>query len=270
MSNNSTLSRSGGEGQIPRIHTGATLEQLRQQVARIERRHVAAARAALSLGASDLQECLAEGGLAVGTLHEILADSHADRSSAVGFAATLMAAALAERPGHAFFVSSKRAFRELGRPCGQGLRQVGIDPARLVLVEAGGDKDALWALEEILRSEACPAMAVGAVAGGLDLTTTRRLNLAAEARGCLLAVLRTAREGASAAATRWKMRSLPAARDASGSIGPPRWRAVLERSRNGKPGSWNIEWTNVTHRFRLAEGMADRASSVGAPLRHAV
>jgi hypothetical protein len=72
-----------------------------------------------------------------------------------------------------------RCLADFGAPYGHGLVQLGLDAGRLLLVETKSDKDALWALEEALRSQARPAMVAGAVAGGLDLTTSRRLNLAA-------------------------------------------------------------------------------------------
>ena len=65
--------------------------------------------------------------------------------------------------------------------------------------------------------------------------------------------------GTSAAATRWRIASAAAARDRTA---PSRTRAggrALERCRNGRTGKWLIEWDHVAHRFRLVEGVADRA-----------
>ena len=103
-------------------------------------------------------------------------------------------------------------------------------------------------------------MVAGAVERSLDLTTSRRLNLAAASHATPLVLLRTsAANGTSAAATRWRIASAPAALDRFGAFAHPRWSVALERCRNGRTGKWLIEWDHVAHRFRLVEGVADRA-----------
>jgi protein ImuA len=158
---------------------------------------------------------------------------------------------------------------DFGFPYGHGLAQIGLDPSRLILVETGKDKDALWALEEVLRAPARPAMVAGALGGGLDLTPSRRLNLAAAMHATPLAILRGARAtGASAAATRWHVASAPAARDRFGTFAHPRWRVALERCRNAdRPGEWLIEWNHAAYRFRVVEGLADRPPAADEGLR---
>ena len=86
-------------------------------------------------------------------------------------------------------------------------------------------------------------MVAGAISGNLDLTISRRLNLAAAAHATPLVLLRTSiAAGTSAAATRWRIAAAPAARDRFGAFADPRWRVALERCRNGRPGQWLIEW----------------------------
>ncbi len=196
-------------------------------------------------------------GLAAGVLHELAAD-HADRPAAFGFLLALTAAALGVRPGPAVFIAARRTAADFGLPYGHGLAQIGLDPSRLILVETAKDKDALWALEEVLRSPARPAMVAGALEAGLDLTPSRRLNLAAAVYATPLAILRGARAtGTSAAATRWRIASAPAARDRFGIYTHPRWQVALERCRNGRTGTWLIEWDHAAYRFRMVEGLAD-------------
>jgi protein ImuA len=206
--------------------------------------------------------------LASGALNELTA-AHGDLPAAFGFLFTLTALGLEARPGPAVFVAARRAFADFGAPYGHGLAQLGLDVDRLVLVETKSDKDALWALEETLRSGAA-AIAAGAIGGGLDLTSSRRLNLAAASQQTPLVVLRGARAaGVSAAATRWRIAAAPAARDRFGAFARWRWRVALERCRNGRPGEWLIEWNHVAHRFRLVEGLADRSPLASAGLRRA-
>jgi protein ImuA len=206
--------------------------------------------------------------LPCGALNELVA-AHADRPAAFGFMFALTALGLKARAGPAVFVAARRALAEFGVPYGHGLAQLGVDVGRLMLVDAKTDKDALWALEETLRSGAAATVA-GAIAGALDLTSSRRLNLAAAAQRTPLVVLRgTGAAGASAAATRWRIASAPAARDRFGTFRHWRWRVTLERNRNGRPGAWLIEWNHVAHRFRVVEGLADRPPAQSAGLRRA-
>ena len=150
--------------------------------------------------------------------------------------------------------------RDYGRPHGHGLNALGLDPRQLILVETTHRKDTLWAMEEALHSRA-----VAAVAGfidQIDLKTSQRLQLAATDCGLPLFLLRPAELlESSAAATRWRVGAVPAARDRFGLITRARWRLSLERCRNGRTGEWMVEYDHVAYRFSLAAKLADPAIS---------
>src|SRR5215475_1721360 len=244
------------------------LARLRHSIAQLETSRLPTAPTPLALGIPAIDRQLPDLGLASGVLHEIMAATHGDGPAAVGFLFALTSLALKARPGLAVLVASQRAFAEWGRPYAQGLYQFGLDPGRLLLVETGSDKEALWAIEETLKSHAQPAMVTAALASHLDLTASRRLNLAAAALATPLALASPAKAGgANAAATRWRIATKPAARDRFGALLHPRWRLSLERCRHGRPGKWFVEWNHVTHRFSLVESLADRSSAEGAGLR---
>jgi protein ImuA len=241
---------------------------LRRQVAKLERGQCHRSGAYLSLGMAEVHAHLPGPGLACGVLNEVAATAHGDRPAAFGFMFALTAAALASRSGPAVFIATRRALTDFGPPYGHGLAQLGVDADRLLLVETRSDKDALWAIEDTLRSRAAPAMVAGVIAGALDLTMSRRLNLAAAAPATPLVLLRSSSAtGTTAAATRWRIAAAPAARDRFGAFERWRWRAALQRCRNGRTGEWLIEWDHVAHRFRLAEVVADRAPLARAGLR---
>jgi len=236
-------------------------------MAQLERAHRGQA-GHLSLGMPEVHAHLPGPGLACGVLHEIAASAYGDRPATFGFVFALMAAALRSRPASAVFVAQRRGLGDFGAPYGHGLVQLGLDVGRLLFVETESHKDALWAIEEALRSPARPAMVAGAVTGDLDLTASRRLNLAAALHATPLVLLRApAAAGANAAATRWRIASAPAARDRFGALAQPRWKVALERCRNGRTGEWLVEWDHVAHRFRLVESMADHARLARADLR---
>jgi protein ImuA len=205
--------------------------------------------------------------LPCGALNEVVA-AHADRPAAFGFLLALTALGLEVRTEPAVFVAARHALSDFGDPYGHGLAQLGLDVGRLILVQTRTDKDALWAIEETLRSEARPAVVAGALAGGLDLTSSRRLNLAAAPQRTPLILLSGVKAmGTSAAAARWRIAAAPAARDRFGALSAPRWNVALERSRSDRPATWLIEWNHVAHRFRVVAGLADCPPVAG--LRHA-
>ena len=210
----------------------------------------------LPFGVAALDDCLPQGGLAFGALHEVAPESPHDIAAAFGFVTALLAHM---QNGPVLLVTSPRGLGGCGSPHGHGLNALGLDPSRMILVEAGDERQALWAMEEALRSGA-PAAVAGAVGRGLDLKASQRLQLAARTSGLPLLLLRS--EGAlglSAATTRWRLGAAEAARDSFGLIARWRWRVRLERCRNGRPGEWVLEWDHAAHRFSLAATMADPA-----------
>ena len=228
--------------------------ELRRLLPRLER--LAAPSRALSFGLPTVDAHL-QGGLAYGALHEFAPESDEETAAAFGFAAAL----LGRMPGPIVLVLSSRKIALHGRPSGHGLKCLGLDPTRLVLVEASNGREALWAMEEALHSSA-PGAVAGTV-GKMDFKTSQRLHLAAgEARRPLF-LLRPAGElGTSVALTRWRIGSAAAARDRFGLVRGFRWKARLERCRNGRPGQWLLEFDDA-YRFSLAAALADPAPARG-------
>lgn len=245
----------------------AQLAQLRQAIAGLEATY-AAPHAAPALPLGDLDAHLPHDGLPAGVLNEVTA-SYADRPAAYGFTFALLAIAQQTRKGPAVLVMSRQALRDFGHPYGHGLRQFGLDVGQLILVEAGKDADALWAIEEALKTRGSVAMVAGAITGSVGLTSARRLNLAAASAATPLALLRTGAEDAGPAATRWRVAAAPAARAPYGGFAHWRWNLTLERCRNGRPGRWLIEWSHAAHRFHMVESLAHRTSAAEPERRNA-
>ncbi|MGB7099619.1 MAG: ImuA protein [Xanthobacteraceae bacterium] len=243
------------------------MEELRRLLPGVE-----ASRTALPFGLPALDSHLPQGGLTCGALHEVVPEAGA-AAAAFGFVAALLAR-FSSPPScgeKIIFVMPAYGRREHGRLHGHGVNALGLDPARLILVETAHRKQTLWALEEALHSGA--PTAVAGMIDQLDLKLSQRLQLAATAAGLPLFLLRPARNlESSAAATRWRVGTAEAARDRFGLFARPRWRLQLERCRNGRPGEWMVEYDHVTHRFSLAAALAGPALSRGAsekPLRQA-
>jgi protein ImuA len=232
------------------------MDELRRLLPRLE--DISFAARTLPFGLPALDAHLPRGGLVLGALHEVAPEADEDMPAAFGFAAAILGRM---PPGPILLVLSSRKFARCGRPHGHGLDAFGLDPARLILVEAGDEKQALWAMEEALRS-AAPAAVAGAIAT-LDFRTSQRLHLAARDSKRPLLLLRPAGAlGSSVAATRWHIGAAAAARDRFGLIARWRWRVNLERCRNGLPGQWLVEFDHA-YRFSLAAALAGIASSRG-------
>ncbi len=199
---------------------------------------------AVALGLTPIDAHLG-GGLVKGALHEVLA---ADAGPATAFAL-----ALARRLGGdgplVWCVRSQAL--DAGAPCPAGLAAAGLDPARLVLVAARRDDDALWAMEEGLRAG---IVAIGEV-GAVSLIATRRLAFAAEAGGAAGVLLCPDADAPapSAAASRWRISAAPSHETRS------RFRAELFRCRAAPPGAWLMEWRDETGHLAVAGAFHDRA-----------
>jgi len=243
-----------------RARRAAIVDELRRRLPRME--GVSATARTLPFGLAALDGHLPQGGLTLGALHEVAPQAHGDTPAAFGFMVALLAH-LSERPNKSrpvLLVSSPRALADHGRPHGHGLQHLGLDPARLILIETRNEPQALWAVEEAVRS-AVPAAVAGAI-GKLDLKTSQRLQLAAGETGLPLVVLRPAQaDEASAAATRWRIGAAEAARDRFGLVTHTRWNVRLVRCRNGRTGEWLMELDHAAYRFSLAAPLADPALS---------
>ena len=218
----------------------------------------------LPFGLAAIDSHLPDGGLACGALHEIVPAAESCIAAAFGFIAAILGhlprayLLLFVTPAHGL-----RPYRVHGRLHGHGLNALGLDPARLIMVETAHRKDTLWAMEEAVRS-AAPA-AVAGVIDTLDLKTSQRLHLAATDAGLPLFLLRPAATlESSAATTRWRIGTAAAARDRFGLLTQPRWHLQLDRCRNGRPGQWVVEYDHVAHRFSLAAALADFSHARGA------
>jgi protein ImuA len=230
----------------------------------------------LSFGAAELDRCFLGGGLPLGQWHEFTGGGMEveTAASAAAFAA-LLAAPLA-RQGQAVWVLRRD---DLFAP---GLAGLGFPAERLIQVCARDEAEALAVTEDALATMGVTA--VFAEVEAVDLTAGRRLQLACEKRGATGFVIRRrpyggqARKEASgsAAATRWKI--APAASEpppGEFGLGPPRWRAELQRCRGGRTGAWLMEaqtaftWeaADGPHPLRLVAELGDRQLAPAEPVR---
>jgi len=248
-----------------------TMAALRAQIAALERGPGADRPSSrLPFGVPELDAHLPGQGLALGAVHELFAGGPAVEHGAAP--ALFAAAMLARRIGPVLWIAARC---DLYPPA---LARVGLDPARLVLVRTR--RGALRAMEEGLRH---PGLA-GVVCeheGRLDLVASRRLQLAAEATDVLGFVLRRsprfddpALQAPSAAATRWRITSMPSppplphAPDVPG-LGRPLWQLELLRCRGASSASFIVEGPDAQGRLAAPSHLADRPLAPAWPRRAA-
>lgn len=182
-------------------------------------------------------------------LHEIYAATQADAACLSGGALMLARGAgrrdclWVRHPGHG----------ETGAPSPLGVAELGIDPARVVLLRVREAGDALQAGLEGANCRALDAVIVelwGEVKA-YDLVASRRLALAAKVSGVPVLVARAAaRPIPSAAQTRWQVKALSSRGLAAKAPGAPALELTLLRARNGQEGlRYCLEWDRDARQF---------------------
>ncbi|MGN7871758.1 ImuA family protein [Paracoccus sp. 22332] len=221
---------------MPARSFNPALAALRDQIARMDG-NGGPTRGVLPFGLPVLDRRLAQGGLALGCLHEVAGGGN---GAVDGAAAACFAAGIAARlPGQVLWCVTQA---DLFAP---GLEQAGLPPDRVVYVEAGDDVSVLACMEEGLRHGGLGA--VVADVARLSMTASRRLHLAAKASGTTGIALRRWRRSAdaadfgqpTAAMTRWRVSVLPSAALPVPGVGRARWLVELIRARAGE--SFDVE-----------------------------
>lgn len=150
--------------------------------------------------------------LAKGALHEVRGGSHPDRTAALGFLMALIARLQGARDeaGHLdarplLWCEQISGTLDFGPLYGPGLASFGLDPARFVVARAKTTAELLWAMEEGVRCGALSSV-VGCFGpkAQMDLTASRRLQLAAERTGTTVFLNRQPSDSlATVARSRW-------------------------------------------------------------------
>lgn len=215
----------------------------------------------LPFGIEEIDRRLPGGGLALGCLHEIAGGG----SGAIdGAAAAAFAAGIAARTdGQVMWCLTKA---DLFPP---GIADAGLGPDRLLRVVVDDDKALLFSMEEGLRHGSVAAV-VGEVTR-LDMTASRRLQLAAEAAGTLGIALRRWRREVdaadfgqpTAARTKWRVTEvLPETLPVNG-VARGRWLLELLRVQGAECADFYVEACNEQGSIALSSVLADGSATTG-------
>jgi protein ImuA len=236
------------------VRNEALLRKLRDDIRGVGARRADAA--TLPFGLVPMDAALPGGGLALASLHEVAGGA---AGALHGAAAILFAAGIAARTtGQVLWCITRP---DLFAPA---LAQAGLDPDRIIIVEAGDEASLLACCEEGLRHGGLGTV-VGEIAR-LSMTASRRLKLAAESSGTLaIAIRRWKRDRdtfdfgqPTAATTRWRVTALPSSPLPVPGVGRPRWLVELIRSQAGQCAEFIVEACDETGRLALPADLADR------------
>lgn len=231
------------------------VEELRERLERITQgpiRH----HESLPFGISSIDDHLPAGGLKLGSLHEVTGGGN---GAVDGAASALFSAGIAARVKGKILWCVTRP--DLFMPA---LTQAGLSQNRLIIVECPDEKGVLDCFEEGLRCNGFGAV-VGEVSK-LPMTTSRRLQLAAEGSGVVGLAIRRWRHpsGAvefgqpTAAVTRWRISVRPSTPLPVQGVGRARWFLELLRCRGGECADFEVEACDAKGRLALPADMVDR------------
>jgi protein ImuA len=228
-------------------HKSDVIQNLQREILALQghRKTVTDNQPKASLG--PIQTAFRDGIFPIGAVHEFVSYETEDTAATAGFISGI-AGQLMNGKGTAFWIGPKQTIFP------PALKIFGIEPQRIIFMELARPKECLWAIEEALKCNSVTAV-IGEV-GALTFAESRRLQLAVEnskATGFIHRI-KPRSENAVACVSRWRIRHLPSNNADFPGVGIPRWNVELTKVKNGKPGSWQIEW--IDKHFKAIEKLA--------------
>jgi protein ImuA len=191
---------------------------------------------AVKIGLGTLNNAFPNATFPTGCIHEFISTNKEDSAATSGFLAGLLSL-LTRGEGTSLWISNSRT---LFPPA---LKQFGIQPDHFIFIDLKKEEDVLEAMDEALKCAAFNAV-IGELKN-ISFKTSRRLQLAVEQSQVTGFILRqnTKMVGTTACVSRWKISHLRSEviEDLPG-VGFPAWKVELLKIRNGKPGSWDMQW----------------------------
>lgn len=219
----------------------AIINQLQQQIIGLQGHKAAGEEHRTPLGLGALEAAFPGGVFPRGVIHELISTSSEEAGCTSGFLSVVLGK-LMQQGGSCLWISTVPR-RSIFPPA---LKAFGVDPERILFLDAKTPKETLWAVEEALKCSALPAV-VGELSE-LSFNDSRRLQLAAEQSQVsgFIHRFRPKTENAVACVSRWRITSLPSELpNAKPGPGFARWNVNLSKVRNGTPGSWQVQWSDM-------------------------
>ncbi len=223
---------------MDRVADRLIIQQLQQQIEKLQGNQTHSADHKVTLGLGDIEKAFPGKVFTKAAVHELISNTSEQAACTSGFISVILAK-LIQQSGYCLWVS--HVPRRSIFP--NALKNFGIDPERILFVDAGKQKDALWAIEEALKCDALTAV-VGEITE-LSFNDSRRLQLAVEKSQVtgFIHRFRPKTENAVACVSRWKIKPIASAISNNIGVGYSRWHIELLKVRNGKPNEWQVQWS---------------------------
>jgi protein ImuA len=223
------------------------IAQLQKEILPLQGYKPASHDTAFDAGLGRIKHAFPNGSFPLGAVHEFFCTGAEDAAATTGFIAGIVSS-LVRGNGTVLWISASTCI------FAPALQAFGIAPDRVIFVDVLKEKERLWAIEEALKCEALSA--VIAETQELSFTASRRLQLVVEQSRVTGFIIRTNPENmATACVSRWRITPLASQpKDGLPGVGFPRWNVELVKVRNGKPGTWELEWAgnHFQHVYKLA------------------
>lgn len=192
-------------------------------------------------GLSFMQQHFPQAMFPLGAVHEFICADAESSAATCGFISGVLSTCIQVK-GATVWINLRRSVFP------PALQTFNIDPGHLIFVHPRNEKEILWVAEEALKCEGLTA--VVAEMKDLNFVNSRRFQLAVEKTNVTGFIMnQNPANTNNACVSRWMISSLPSIQyDELPGVGFPRWNVALKKIRNGKPGSWEMEW--VGNEFR--------------------
>lgn len=219
---------------------GEILNRLRKQILLLEGFKESVVAEQTKLGR--INEAFPNKAFPFAALHEFFYYRPEEAAAASAFISGLLSSCVSKESSIVWVGSSQKIFPP-------ALKWFGLLPHQVLFLNIKKERDVLWSIQEAL---ACSSLA--AVVGELpeiNLTTSRRFQLAIEETGVGCFMLRAGPKNLlTTAVSRWHVQPLQSkVEEGFPGIGHPRWQVRLLKARNGRPGTWDIEWFGGSFRY---------------------
>jgi protein ImuA len=219
-----------------------------------------------------IQDAFPNSRFPTGVIHEFFCNNAEEVSASYGFTSGLLSSLMQNGEISLWITSHQKIFPP-------ALKQFGINPNKMIFIHLKTEKEKLWAIEEALKCDGVSSV-IGEI-NEISFTESRRLQLITErskVNGFI--IRRNPKNLSTASVTRWRIRPIPSCLQNAGvsslsrpglsavnklsvaalnitqnnffetdtkgmpGIGFPKWDVALLKVRNGKPGSWIMQWRN--------------------------
>jgi protein ImuA len=210
---------------------------------------------ALPRGLRFMRPHFPQGVFPLGAVHEFLCGQPEAVAATAGFVSGILSTCMPAK-GAVIWISLRKGIFP------PALHAFNIEPNHIIFIHPANEKEILWVTEEALKCDSVKA--VVAEMRDLNFTSSRRFQLAVEHSKVTAFIFnqKPGKAGNNACLSRWQISSLPSIpENGLPGVGHPRWQVHLQKIRNGKPGSWQIEWV---------DGKLQEALPAAVPLQTAI